>query len=82
MREISREEHEMILNLFIMAFMDYPINEMEYVYRLNNTYSFPKIKSCFPMDEVCEEVREVSITPNSTANAGYIYLPANYIKEV
>lgn len=87
LREISREEHELLLNLFILKmsyqfYFEYIDWENEEYEQLMKTENIIVLKDCFPMGEVCEEIREVLITPNSTANAGYIYLPANFIKEV
>ena len=53
MREISREEHEMILNLFIMAFMGWymPTSEDQYIVLIDEWSLFYKVRDCFPMDE-------------------------------
>lgn len=53
LREISREEHEMILNLFIMAFMDWsmPVSKNQYATFIDEWSLFNKLKDCFPMDE-------------------------------
>lgn len=77
LREISREEHEYLLDLFIMAFADYRPMNMNfeiYKYVLYNT-DFQKIKDCFPMDEVCEQ----ELFSN---NRECYYKAINWIKEV
>lgn len=87
MREISREEHELLLNLFILKmryefyfeFIDWENSEYE---ELMNSADVIILKDCFPMDEVCEEIREVGVPLSCGCCTSYRYEPANYIKEV
>lgn len=80
MREISREEHELSLNLFILKmryqfyfeFIDWENSEYE---ELMKSADIIVLKDCFPMDEVCEQ----ELFSN---NRECYYKAINWIKEV
>ena len=78
MREISREEHELILNLFIMEIAKYGADSLNIkTYKLLSKIDpyFIVLKDCFPMDEVCEQ----ELFSN---NRECYYKAINWIKEV
>lgn len=80
MREISREEHELLLNLFILKmrygfyfeFINWENTEYE---GLMKSADVIILKDCFPMDEVCEQ----ELFSN---NRECYYKAINWIKEV
>ena len=87
MREISIEEHELLLNLFILKmryefyfeFIDWENSEYE---ELMKSADIIVLKDCFPVDEACEEIREVQSLLSCGCCYGSSYESANYIKEV
>lgn len=87
MREISREEHELLLNLFILKmryefyfeFINWENTEYE---ELMKSADVIILKDCFPMDEVYNEATTSHFDDELGIWKETVYLKYNKIQEV
>lgn len=87
MREISRDEYKLTLDLFVIAWFGWPMPKSENQYNLiNDEWSLMnRLKDAFPMDEINKhELISTGVTymEDGSPRLNYIVRSYNFVEEV